>query len=135
MSYAARAPPSPCTASRLINIGHAEDFSDMRLEVRPDRGWNNVPYTVVSHYWGTPPFMPLQLTADNLNIMTTRIEFDKLHLTFQDAITATRLLLTELNVQHVWIDSLCISQTHDDGSAGHTIRLVRGPISAIEVLK
>jgi hypothetical protein len=93
--------PSTCTASRLVYIGQTNDFSDMRLEVRPDDGWNNVPYAVLSHCWGDPPYMPLKLTNENINEMTTKIEFRRLHLTFQHVIEATRLLLGDLNVHYM----------------------------------
>ena len=54
--------------------------------------------------------MPLKLTNHNINELTTKIEFRRLHLTFRHAIMATRLLLSDLNVRHIWIDSLCIVQ-------------------------
>jgi hypothetical protein len=57
--------------------------------------------------------MPLQLTEDNIDELTTKIEFRKLHLTFQHAIIATSMLLPEMNLRHIWIDSLCIIQDQD----------------------
>jgi hypothetical protein len=100
--------PSTCAASRLVYIGQAKDFSDMRLEIRQDGGWNDVPYTVLSHCWGG--YMPLQLTEENIDEMTTKIEFGKLHLTFKHAIIATKFLPPDLDVHYIWIDSLCIIQ-------------------------
>ncbi len=54
--------------------------------------------------------MPLELTDENIDEMKTKIEIRKLHLKFQHAIIATRFLLPDLNVHHIWIDSLCIIQ-------------------------
>jgi hypothetical protein len=102
--------PSTCTAGRLVYIGQANDFSDMRLEIRPKDGWNNVPYVAMSHCWGYPPYMPLQLTQKNFEELKTRINFHSLHITFRHAIVSTRFLPPDLNVRHIWIDSLCVIQ-------------------------
>lgn len=62
------------------------------------------PYVTLSHCWGNS--QPLTLTSANLNKLQTRIAYDSLPRTFQDAVTVTRAL----GVRYLWIDSLCIIQ-------------------------
>ncbi|KAE9363409.1 HET-domain-containing protein, partial [Stipitochalara longipes BDJ] len=61
-------------------------------------------YTCLSHPWGDE--VPLRTTIRNLQTHQNRIPFEKLPLTFQDAVKITR----RIGVRWIWIDSLCIIQ-------------------------
>jgi len=100
--------PSGCNAGRLVYVGQIKDFSDLRLESIPETGWNGIHYAVLSHRWGG--VHPFQLTTENIQDLTKKIEFLKLGLTFRHAVIATKFLPDELNVRYIWIDSLCIIQ-------------------------
>jgi hypothetical protein len=52
----------------------------------------------------------LRLTLDKLKVWSDAIPVAELPLTFKDAMEATK----QLNVQYLWIDSLCIIQDSDD---------------------
>jgi hypothetical protein len=62
------------------------------------------PYACLSHCWGKSPL--LKTTATTLNEFQTRIPWENLPATFQDAIHFTH----QLGVKYIWIDSLCIIQ-------------------------
>jgi hypothetical protein len=61
-------------------------------------------YVTLSHCWGPPTRPPLSTTKANLQEHMASIPWDKLPQTFQDMIE----ICMELNIQYVWIDSLCI---------------------------
>jgi hypothetical protein len=63
------------------------------------------PYACLSHCWGKSPSL-LKTTTATLEEFQTRILWDKLPATFQDAIYFTH----KLGVKYIWIDSLCIVQ-------------------------
>jgi Heterokaryon incompatibility protein (HET) len=64
-------------------------------------------YICLSHCWGS--YRPLKLEKATLEVFKSRISWNSLPLTFQDAISFAR----KLGVKYIWIDSLCIIQ--DDG--------------------
>ncbi|KAK4209767.1 hypothetical protein QBC37DRAFT_391026 [Rhypophila decipiens] len=64
-------------------------------------------YICLSHVWGERPF--LQTTSETIASHKKEIAYDKLPLTFQEAINYTR----ELGVSYLWIDSLCIIQNDE----------------------
>ena len=68
-------------------------------------------YVCLSHCWGPPQRRPHCTTKENLNDHLTAIPWDKLPQTFKDVIQ----LCTELGIQYVWIDSLCIVQNDHPG--------------------
>ena len=65
------------------------------------------PYATLSHCWGPiEERKPLQLTLANWSTLTKRIPIASLPRTFQDAI----LVVKNIGVRYLWIDSLCIIQ-------------------------
>jgi hypothetical protein len=61
-------------------------------------------YTALSHCWGKA--QPLTTTSGNLSEHLIAIQLDRLPKTFREAVLLTR----QLNLQYIWIDSLCIIQ-------------------------
>jgi heterokaryon incompatibility protein (HET) len=69
--------------------------------------WPKGKYIALSHCWGTDhEQLPLRTTKDKLEAYKRRIDPNKLPRTFLDAVTVAR----EIDVQYLWIDSLCIIQ-------------------------
>lgn len=66
-------------------------------------------YCALSHCWGAVDKRPPRTTRSTLRDHLAGIPFDHLPSTFRDAITLVR----GLNMNYLWIDSLCIVQ--DDG--------------------
>lgn len=70
-------------------------------------------YVTLSHRWPLDSAQLLQLTTDNIDHWYTGIEqtigFSQV---FKDAITVCRYL----KIEYIWIDSLCIIQSGDDGN-------------------
>jgi len=64
------------------------------------------PYATLSHCWGINPTF-FTLTADNINNLYSEISVPDLPKTFQDTI----LVVRNLNIDFLWIDSLCIIQS------------------------
>ena len=97
--------PAYCP-TRLLDLVRFWSSGDVVLVegVEPPEG--SIPYTTLSHCWGTPQSRPLITTLENLASRKERIHFDELPLTFQDAVTTTR----KLKIPYLWIDSLCIIQ-------------------------
>ncbi|KAF2262936.1 HET-domain-containing protein, partial [Lojkania enalia] len=62
------------------------------------------PYACLSHCWGG--YQPLKTTKETLLIHMQGIHWERLPKTFQDAIAYAR----SLNINKIWIDSLCIIQ-------------------------
>ncbi|KAF2263106.1 HET-domain-containing protein, partial [Lojkania enalia] len=69
----------------------------------------NGPYATLSHCWGPNPQF-LTLTQDNIHQLQQEIPIPNLPATFGDAISFCR----QLNLQYLWIDSLCIIQSGDN---------------------
>lgn len=63
-----------------------------------------IEYATLSHCWGSAQL--IQTRSDNYNSHINGINFSTLPKTFQDAI----LLTNGMNLQYIWIDSLCIIQ-------------------------
>lgn len=66
-------------------------------------------YITLSHRWGNEDFV--KLTKDNLSEFEKGSQIDKLRKTFQDAL----IVAQRMDVPYVWIDSLCIIQSGDNG--------------------
>jgi heterokaryon incompatibility protein (HET) len=66
--------------------------------------WPKGKYIALSHCWGGK--LPLRTTKDKLEDYKQHIESSELPQTFLDAVTVAR----EIDVQYLWIDSLCIIQ-------------------------
>lgn len=89
---------------RLSNKTFRVIRSDSDL-FKPDQG-----YITLSHRWGNDNF--LKLTAENLSAFKYGQPIKTLRKTFRD----TLIVAKRLNIPYVWIDSLCIIQSGDDGA-------------------
>ncbi|EGO55937.1 hypothetical protein NEUTE1DRAFT_46085, partial [Neurospora tetrasperma FGSC 2508] len=99
--YPARFLDVGCRSSRTVKLTETTgmDFQKQR-------------YMTLSHCWGDS--VPARLLLDNYASRLKGFALDELPRTFQDAI----LLTQRLNVQFLWIDSLCIIQdSFDDWEA------------------
>lgn len=91
-------PESPLPR-RLLHIGP----SKIRLiETQGELG----KYAALSYCWGTEPQKHLRTLSSNLDKMKTSISWEELPLVFKDSL----MVLDNLGVDMVWIDSLCIVQ-------------------------
>jgi Heterokaryon incompatibility protein (HET) len=68
------------------------------------------PYVTLSHCWGPADKRPTRTTKATLHLHLIEIPLEELPPTFQDAIVVCR----RLNIQFIWIDSLCIIQDDED---------------------
>jgi hypothetical protein len=88
--------------TRLIDVRMVDSQGSVSLAL--SEYLPNAPYAALSHCWGRK--QPLRLTTASLDRFKNTIPWSSLPETFQDAITVTR----HLNLQYLWIDSLCIIQ-------------------------
>jgi hypothetical protein len=96
----------PALPTRLLYVG--DPNSDV-LRLYCPKKHDRVKYIALSHCWGepTPKIKPEFCTTDNnIKARLKEFSFSELPKTFQDAVQVTR----ELDVQYLWIDSLCIIQ-------------------------
>ncbi|KAF8860297.1 HET-domain-containing protein [Acephala macrosclerotiorum] len=64
-------------------------------------------YNALSHCWGqSKEHSPLSTTGANISAHLSSLDWENFSKTFQDAVKITRYL----NIQYLWIDSLCIIQ-------------------------
>jgi hypothetical protein len=91
---------------RLVFVRNQQTELAIKLVEVP--GLSTGRYIALSHCWGTSP--TLKTTVSNLVSMCENIKVKDLPKTFLDTIHCARML----NVQYIWIDSLCIVQ--DDKS-------------------
>lgn len=103
--------------SRLIDVGNPDqsgNFSVPHLidahgsfpsDVKTGMDWQ---YVTLSHCWGKSTH--LSTKKDSLNERKYAIPLDSLNKTYADAVRVTR----ELQMQYLWIDSLCIIQDSDE---------------------
>jgi hypothetical protein len=88
--------------TRLVHVG-SRSSPTLRLSVTTESAVHG-PYTTLSHCWGYS--VPFRLLRNTLEVMKTLIAAETLPKTFQDAIIVTRAL----DIEYIWIDSLCIIQ-------------------------
>jgi len=84
------------------------------LYLKPTKGMEMVEYIALSHRWGIPSANERSMyctTTDNIDHRLGGFSISELPKTFQDAIRVTK----ELDIQYLWIDSLCIIQEGDNG--------------------
>ncbi|EWG35949.1 hypothetical protein FVEG_00129 [Fusarium verticillioides 7600] len=86
--------------SRLVSVGD-EDIEPHLFITNPD---DNGRYIALSHCWGDT--MPLKTTKASFTEFCHSISFARFPKTFQEAIIVCR----KLNIEYLWIDSLCIIQ-------------------------
>ncbi|KAH6702239.1 HET domain-containing protein [Verticillium dahliae] len=98
---------------RLLHIGSAA-----RPDVRVTASFpEDARYIALSHCWG--PDAPFTTTWVTLTQREEGIEWNDLPRTFQDAITVAR----QLDVEYMWIDSLCIIQDDEDDWAVESLKM------------
>ncbi|KAI2621887.1 heterokaryon incompatibility protein-domain-containing protein [Hypomontagnella submonticulosa] len=99
--------------SRLLCVGssngkHANTTDDITLKFKTDVP-KGAKYAALSYCWGQEEHTCLT-TQENIDIFQTKIPWEALPKTFQDAVTFTR----NLGLKYLWIDALCIIQGDDD---------------------
>lgn len=87
--------------TRLIDVG-SKDHPVLKLYETQPR--DRIKYFALSHPWGSPPHFCT--SPENYERHRQSINPKELPATFQNAVTVTR----ELNLQYLWIDSICIIQ-------------------------
>lgn len=108
-SVSSSARSSAILPARLIHVGSASNFSDLKLvEVSP--GQPPPRWVTLSHCWGPPGSIPLTLSDSNLEQLKKKIPFRSLANNFKDAVGATRHLAERFGPLYLWIDALCIIQ-------------------------
>jgi len=93
---------------RLLDIG---DYPTVRLVETAGRITH---YACLSHCWGGS--RALTTETSTLELRLRDIELGQLPATFQDAIA----FLHQLDIRHLWIDSLCILQDSEDDWLEHS---------------
>jgi hypothetical protein len=89
--------------SRVLDINHPDGADYLRVDFSPPIA----PYATLSHCWGpVEERKPPELTSANWDTLTKRISIASLPRTFQEAI----LMVKNIGVRYLWIDSLCIIQ-------------------------
>lgn len=104
---------------RLLDLIRFRSSGDIVLVELDEDPSERIPYTTLSHCWGTPTSGPFTTTLANLASRKECISFDDFPLTFQDAVTTTR----KLNIAYLWIDSLCIIQDSPNDWAKEAARM------------
>ncbi|MCJ1314225.1 hypothetical protein MMC25_007905 [Agyrium rufum] len=87
---------------RVIDVNVSTNLGDVKVVENVDRPHGD--YVALSYVWGTSS--TLRLLQDTKDSLMTRIPFDTLPQTIQDAVEVTR----SLGVQYLWVDALCILQ-------------------------
>jgi Heterokaryon incompatibility protein (HET) len=95
--------------TRVLDLSTERGEHRIRLHISNDE---HATYAALSYCWGSTP--QLTTTQEYLHSSTRDgIEIEKLPKTLQDAIHATR----KLEIQYLWIDSLCIIQDSAEDKA------------------
>ncbi|KAI1326147.1 heterokaryon incompatibility protein [Xylariaceae sp. FL0255] len=95
--------------TRLLDCGRLDDSTPRIRLIEPKDSSFHPEYMTLSHCWGVPS--SLQLTTENYTRLADGVTLDELPKLYQDTIHVVR----KLQIQHLWIDSLCILQQGDDG--------------------
>ncbi|KAM7189098.1 Heterokaryon incompatibility protein (HET) domain containing protein [Naviculisporaceae sp. PSN 640] len=96
--------------SRVLDVFEKED-DIIKLVETCTLDQKRAPYVTLSHCWGPPDKQPLTTTRENLQEHTSSgIPVSSFPKTFRDAIDITR----QLDIQYLWIDSLCIVQDDEE---------------------
>jgi hypothetical protein len=89
---------------------YGQDAS-LRVRLRELR-WGSVKgYITLTHRWGNPDEYKIRLDTSSLAELRDGVLVSALLRTLEDALHAAM----ELDVQHLWIDILCIIQNDEDG--------------------
>ena len=93
---------------RLLSL-HRSQSGAMQVRLYLTTGGDeSLKYCCLSHCWGGQ--QPLTLTNDNISDLVNVIPTEKIPQTYLDAMEIT----TNLGVDYIWIDSLCIIQNDDN---------------------
>lgn len=108
--------PQGSYPARFIDVGSvgsptAKIRETTEMNLREQR------YITLSHCWGDS--VPTRLLLENYNSRLNEFALDELPKTFQEAILVTR----KLNVQFLWIDSMCIIQDSPDDWAAESAKM------------
>ncbi|TGO45211.1 hypothetical protein BCON_0412g00030 [Botryotinia convoluta] len=99
--------------TRLLNVSPSKNPADLRLdEMDHSEAIGGIQYIALSHCWGQLPsnqVPPYCTTRQNIKPRRVGFTVADLPRTFQGAIEVTR----KLDLQYLWIDSLCILQGAD----------------------
>ena len=98
----------PLLPTRVLDVGVDSALDPSYIKVL-ETGGARGKYIALSHCWGDPALMPTKLTAHTLQEYQGKILYGSLPPTFRDAVAFTR----KMEVQYIWIDSLCIIQSDD----------------------
>jgi hypothetical protein len=90
--------------SRLLHI--VSDLEAIVVKLVETKGAQNLEYCALSHCWGPAEKRPLCTTRGNYQNHLAGISLEQLPKTFRDTV----LLAQGLDIEYVWIDSLCIVQ-------------------------
>ncbi|EPE02322.1 het domain-containing protein [Ophiostoma piceae UAMH 11346] len=117
---------------RLLDLGppHATPI-DAGIRLAETAGLTGT-YMCLSHCWGTGA-KPMQTTLETIQSHRAGISFAALPRTFADAVTMAR----HLEVQYLWIDSLCIIQNSDadwQAEAGNVAAIYRNSFATIAAI-
>lgn len=99
---------------RVLDVG---DQKNQKLLLHGTFNQETGRYIALSHRWGNPTEAEkaeFYTYACNIAERRRGINFNGLPKTFQDAMTVAR----ELDVQYLWIDSMCIMQAHQGCECG-----------------
>ena len=108
--------------ARLIHVGSAGDFSDLRLvEVLPDQPRPR--WITLSHSWGPKGSINLKLSQSNIEGLKAKISFESLTENFKDAVVTARNLGERFGTLFLWIDALCIIQDSVSDWATESIKM------------
>lgn len=100
-----------CHTSNKLRSYTPKRLLDLRLGHMVLReGVTSPQYACLSHCWG-PSQSPIQTRLENFNNFKKDIPWRDLSKTFQDAVDICR----RLDIDYLWIDSLCIIQNSKDG--------------------
>ena len=97
--------PPPPLPTRVIAVGKKGSRKCYLLSGKERSGY----YATLSHCWGDPHNRPLSTTDRTLPCRQRGIEDEALPKTFRDAVQVCR----ELDIEYIWIDSLCIIQEQE----------------------
>jgi hypothetical protein len=97
-------PETATLPTRLIDVG---DGASATISLYETQKHDSMKYIALSHPWGVPPHFCT--FTSNIEEHKQSIDFAKLPITFQNAVSVTR----ELGHQYLWIDSICIIQGPD----------------------
>ncbi|KAF8862932.1 HET-domain-containing protein [Acephala macrosclerotiorum] len=102
--------------SRLLEISGLGQQLSVRLidaTARRER------YLTLSYCWGRGDRLPSRLLLANVNEYHSGIAVTSLPQTFQDAI----YVVQQLNLKHIWVDSLCIIQDSEEDKLNEITRM------------